>query len=358
MVTIRITRKFDASCVAELKIADRLNIVLGDSATGKTHICSMLEEREGSAFDIVAINSDGENVPVYYCATLSRFEEITLDKSKDYCVVAVDEYVATELLRDNKKSGLLSTTCKYFLVFHRDATVKFNVGVNSVLKVVYDDHIYRFQKALNFNKEYNLDNLKKCDVMIIEDSKSGFKIMKRYFNISNKMKVENTEGNGRITARILEAYNEGHSIIVGLDYDMGANMLYKMQDLAVRGELDNNNVYLINMESIEEVLCNSELILSKCPTMIEPVRDIEKYIDCSFKHRGEYFLELLKHYFVIQNGNNKRSLYTKTSASCFVHECNECTRTSCKFRNNTEKVTMVFSNKYNILHELYCYLNK
>lgn len=361
MVTIRITRKFDSSCVAELNVTDRLSIVLGDSATGKTHICSMMEEREDSAFEVKAVNSDGNDVPVYYCATLARFDEIVSVMKKVNSVIVIDEYVTTQLLRDNLKSGLLNTVSNYFIVFHRDATVKFNVGVNSVFKVDYTDHVYRFQKAINFSVESNIERMKQCDLMLIEDKKSGFIIMKHYFETPNKMKVDTTSGNGKIEDKILSAYNNGHNIIVGLDFDMGANMAYNFRDMVLRGEFGKDSVFLINMECIEEIICNSELIISGCTHMLELVKNMEKYIDCTFRHRGDYFLELLKRYFVVLDPNNPdkepRSLYVKRNGGCFTRNCKDCRQSNCNFRNDeVDKAELTFSNKYKMLYDLYSYL--
>ena len=122
MVTIKISKKFTGQVVANLQISDRITIVAGDSSTGKTHICSMLEEREDSAYRYEAHDHKGNHIDVYYCASLKRFEEVMYDKSKDYSVVVIDEYVVTELNKlDNKESrGYMDLCCKYFILFQRD----------------------------------------------------------------------------------------------------------------------------------------------------------------------------------------------------------------------------------------------
>ena len=153
MITIEIIKKFNEVCIAELKITDRITIVAGDSSTGKTHICSMLEERESSAYKINAFDSKGKKVGVHYCASINRFVEIFKDKSKDYSVVVIDEYVATELSKiDNKEiRGLMDKVSKYFIIFQRDNIIKYHVGVDSVKHVKYVNKQYIFENPLRFN---------------------------------------------------------------------------------------------------------------------------------------------------------------------------------------------------------------
>ena len=38
-----------------------MTIVAGDSSSGKTHICSMLDEKEGSAYNVDAFDSKGSS---------------------------------------------------------------------------------------------------------------------------------------------------------------------------------------------------------------------------------------------------------------------------------------------------------
>jgi len=192
-------------------------------------------------------------------------------------------------------------------------------------------------------------------LILMEDSKSGYQIFKHYFQIDGKMDVKHSEGNGNIPKKLLE-FNKEHDIIVGLDYDKGSWALYYIRTLIDAKQLNKNKIYFIRMESAEEIICNSELILSKCPEMKDYVENIEKHIDCSFQHRGDYFMLLIKMFFKAKNGN---SLYTKSNTRCFREECLDCRASQCKFREDAQpKVKMLFSNKYKILYDLYTYLTK
>ena len=356
MITIEITKKFNDACVAELKITDRMTIVAGDSSTGKTHICNMLEERDGSAYNVSAFDHKGRGVKIHYCASIGRFEEVINDESKDYSVVVIDEYVATELnkIENMKIRGLMDKVKKYFIIFQRDDIIKYHIGVNSVMHVKYIDKKYIFENPLRFNDEYSLGNITKCDLILSEDSKSGYQILKHYFQIDDKMSVRKTGGNGNIHKELLK-FNKEHNIIVGLDYDKGSWELYYIKTLIEANELDKNKIYFIKMESAEEIICNSNLILNKCPDMKDFVENIENHIDCSFQHRGEYFMTLIQKYFKTNNGN---ALYTKNNTGCFRRDCTDCTANQCKFRDNTEKkVRLLFCNKYEIQYKLYEYVH-
>lgn len=97
MVTIRIARKFDNECKAEFKICDRLNIVVGHSGDGKTHICSMLDDQ---GYTAEARDSKGNEVEIIYCSAsnMEKFIEKARDIEKDYSVIVADEYLATNIL--------------------------------------------------------------------------------------------------------------------------------------------------------------------------------------------------------------------------------------------------------------------
>ena len=198
MVTINIIKKFNDKCIAELKITDRMTIVAGDSSSGKTHICSMLDEKEGSAYNVDAFDSKGNKVEVYYCGSVKRLEEIVSDESKDYSVIAIDEYVATEInkLSNKKIRGLMDKVNKYFIIFQRDNIIKYHIGVESVKCVKYVNKKYIFDNAVRFNDEYNLGNITKCGLILLEDSRSGYDIFKTYFKIEGKMDVRHSDGNG------------------------------------------------------------------------------------------------------------------------------------------------------------------
>lgn len=228
-------------------------------------------------------------------------------------------------------------------------------GIDSVKHVKYINKQYVFETPLRFNDEYSLGNITKCDLILMEDSKSGYQIFRHYFQVNGKMDVKNSEGNGNIPKKLLE-FGEDHDIIVGLDYDKGSWALYYIKTLIDSKQLNKNKIYFIRMEAVEEVICNSELILSKCPEMKDFVENIENHIDCSIKHRGDYFMLLLKMFFISKNGS---SLYAKNNTSCFRRECKDCEVSQCKFREDIQpKVKMLFSNKYKILYELYTYLTQ
>lgn len=356
MVRLQIFRKFDDSRVVDITITDRLTIVGGNSSTGKTHICDMLVKHPRNAFYSIVKNKKDNSVNITLCTSVEEFTEVINNKLLDNTLVVIDEYVASKLAKKPKLAGLMSKTEKYFLIFQRDLIARYNVGINSLYKVVYKNRQYSFEKLLPFNDDYKLGNITKCTKIIMEDSNSGFKIMRKYFNIPNKMEVDTSEGNGNMLTELLKSSNIGKSIIIGLDYDKGGSELAKIKEQISNGALLKDNIYLIKMESFEEIICNSDLIISKSPNILDYIENIEKHMDCSFEHRGDYFNQLIKWFFISKDG---KVLYTKHNASCFNRECTECKRDKCKFRNNEiEKIMLLFSRKYNMLLELYKYLNE
>lgn len=351
MITIKIHKRFNNQCVAELNITDRLTLVSGDSSTGKTKICSMLEDREGSAFRVEVYDSKKNKVDLHYCTSLNRFEEVLLDSSKDMSVVVIDEYVATEINKIENKviRGKIAKTCKYTVIFQRDCIVKYNVGVNSVMHVQYQNGMYKFIKPLAFNDNIELGNITKCNVVLMEDSKSGAKILSKY--LPNNM-VKTSRGNGDMPKELEILYSK-ENVLCGLDYDQGGTALYNINNLVKEQSLDRGSLYFINMESFEEVLCNAEFILSKIPILRDYVNNMEKHMDCTFAHRGDYFLNLLKRMLYSSNAT-----YQKNSFSCFTTNCRDCQNKQCKFREETkDKIDVLFSNKYDLLYQFCKYHN-
>lgn len=350
MVNINIYRKLTGKHVANLNITDRINLVVGDSGTGKSHICDMINPRGNAIFKHEAHTHKGVPVRVVYCEYIDTLKTMIQDKEYDMSVIIMDEYLATEVNKPEniKIKNMLDGARRYFVIFQRDNIIKYNVGINSLFKVVRHQGIYRFEKYIHLNEIVNIGNITGCTHIITEDSKSGYIILSRYFQDDTDMVVAGSDGNGDFDKKLIE-YN-GHSIICALDYDKGGWQICNILDKIRAGQIQKNKIKFIRMESFEEIIANSRLISDIKPEILELANNIDKNMNCSYRHRGEYFSALIIKYF----NDGAHCKYTKNNISCFIKECKDCNNVNCKFRNNTEeKCKLTFSGKYGILYQLY-----
>lgn len=312
----------------------------------------MIAPRPNNPYAVKAYDQNKNDVKIIYCSDIDNLESVMKDKEKEFSVVVIDEYLADEInsIENKVTRGKLDTVCMYFVIFQRDNEVRYHLGVNSVYEVVYDNG-YKFIKSLKFNEISNIQSIMDHTPILVEDGKSGYKILRKYFDIPNIMEVIKADGNSKIPLKLTEHTNKKY--ICSLDYDKGSWVLYKIRKSINEGKLSADNISFISMESFEEIICNSKLLQDKNPELKELANNVEKYIDCSFQHRGEYFLTLIKRYFVDKFGDT-HCKYTKKNVRYFIRECKDCKNLDCTFRQDSvEKVTIIFNNKYSIIYELY-----
>lgn len=131
-----------------------------------------------------------------------------------------------------------------------------------------------------------------------------------------------------------------------------------MNEIINRGAIDKSRIVFIPLESFEEVICNSEFILSKFPEMRDEVLNYKYYIDCSYKHTGKYFSHLLHKYVKVKSPiikdskHNVTKFYSKGMKNfeqCFINDCCEFNRDNCKLYFDGDKKKAMLSNKFEFL---------
>lgn len=124
-------------------------------------------------------------------------------------------------------------------------------------------------------------------------------------------------------------------------------------------DIDKNKLIFISMESFEEVICNSEFILSKFPEMRDKVINYQDYIDASYKHAGKYFSDLLFKYVKVKSPlkkdgqRNATKFYEKgmnNFVECFLSDCCSFNIENCKLYLSENKRDKLLNNKFEILN--------
>jgi hypothetical protein len=147
MINIKITRKFDDECIADLTINNKVTIINGNSGTGKTKICRMIYGPESRAYNIIAIDSEDRVYEVCHCPSIDRLSELISNKSNiNNSIIVIDEYVATDLSKPEYRNigKSLSKKSNYLIIFQRDESIKWITSKSIELHVEHKNKCYYF----------------------------------------------------------------------------------------------------------------------------------------------------------------------------------------------------------------------
>lgn len=340
----------------ELTIYNRINFIVGDSGCGKSLFLNNLYNSERGSLqwkvecnkDIVIIDSINDQL----------FIEMLKNSSEKLFIIDEDEM---EYVRRHNLLYSILMSKNYFIIITRENTIYMDTNINAVYKLVDDTplgskvRVSKFKSAFGIEKTTCKDFLNARKI-ISEDSESGAIFYKKVLKQLELVEFDNT-GNGSIKEnieRLLRMNNE--DIIVALDYDFGAMAIQSILDSK---EIDTNRIYLIPMESFEEIICNSEFILSKFPEMRDKVINYKKYINAQFKSTGHYFSTLLFKYVKVKSpvkeksSRNVTKFYEKGMKNfeeCFIDNC--CSYEidkHCKLYYDKDKKVALLSNKFEFL---------
>jgi hypothetical protein len=190
--------------------------------------------------------------------------------------------------------------------------------------------------------------------LVTEDSASGKLFWESAF--SRLELIGEKFGNGEVHNNLLLALKNYGKALIALDYDQG---LIPMLQILRDDTIDKSRIAFIDMESFEEVICNSEFILSKFPSMRDKVINYKEYLDASYKHTGKYFSSLLHQYVKVKSplkndgDRNVTKFYDKgmnNFKECFIDNCCKYNM-QCDLYLSDNKMKNMLSNKYSELQK-------
>lgn len=123
----------------------------------------------------------------------------------------------------------------------------------------------------------------------------------------------------------------------------------------VSSHIDMSRIHFIPLESFEEVICNSEFILSKFPKLREPAINYKKHMNSTYNSTGSYFNSLIFNFIKqkppIDTGKkrNIEQFYSKGMEyfkECFIDDCCSFEMESCKLQFEGNKKLAMLSNKF------------
>lgn len=285
MVTLKLLHEKASIPVYEFELFNRINVILGNSGTGKTYLAN--------GIDLAIQNRDPWslecNKEVY---VVNRITDLDNLFNKNECLVVIDEDV-TEDLRHTNKLKQIAESKNYYLILDRQSILKFDINVNALYQLTEKKDIkepikiYKLETYFDMRMDFDNNSYSKIKNFVTEDTESGALFWRELLNNLNFVDISTKQGNGAVVDKIKYTLNNfDGNILVALDYDQGANAMWRIM---YDEDIDKSKIRFIPLESFEEVICNSEFILSKFPELRDKVINYKNYIDASYKHSGKYF---------------------------------------------------------------------
>lgn len=344
--------------VYEFNICYKITIVSGDSGTGKSYFVDRLLDATQEKNRAWTYKCDTKVIVI---DSIEALKSVLKDNTNT--VIVIDEDIVTSML----SSGLMGKVLKsknYFLIFDRDLESSIETNVDALLKVEPTDEVYgsvqrrRVLSYLGCGTNRNMDKANKMTHFVTEDEISGLTFWKE---VLSKLDVVDTGkyGSGQVLNNIKytqEKYEDAY-VLVALDYDFGSSILKQiLEDKSI----DKKRLSFIPLESFEEVICNSEFILSKFPDIRDIVINYRNYLDCSYKSTGKYFSTVLSSYVKVKSpvksdgDSNIYKFYEKNMKNfteCFIKDCCDFNLNECKLYYDGDKKKAMLSNKFEFLRQ-------
>lgn len=342
--------------IYNINLIDKLNFIIGLSGSGKTYLVNNTKVALNVKHSLWSVKCD---VPVEVLEENDKIEDILrkIKETQNHLFIC-DEGVAISIREDNLIRAF-GDSKNYFLICDRTSTIRFDINVNSIFEFKYRK--YGSNKVFDIVKSIPLENttktstvIKDITFLVTEDSTSGLKFWSTVFSklIIPKFK---RHGNGEVVKQIkylLKKY-EGNILVI-LDYDRGAIMMRK---LLINKRIDKSRLYFMPLESFEEVICNSEFILSKFPELKIYVDNYKDYICPLYKSTGKYFSSLLFRVVKVKSPLKKHGEkdYTKfykkgmkNFKECFIDDCCAYNTPDCKLYYEGDKKKAMLANKFEV----------
>lgn len=363
MISLKVSKSYIDVPIYTIDLYCRINIVMGDSGSGKTYFFNSLNNA------IEGINPwEYEcNTEVLAISTISSFKDTV--KNKTNALIVIDE-TTVQNIRKQGLMNLIIESKNYFILLDRQTTVKCETNIKALFEInstnIEGERIFTFNNIIKTEdrseSSFN-DNIK---YIVTEDTKSGMTFWSTLLTKLELVKYGEVDklgndvgGNGVVVDIIKHKIKDKNAyILLVLDYDQGATTLYKILS---DPDIDKSKIILVNMESFEEVICNSEFILSKFPEMREYVINYKKHIDATYKHTGAYFSSLLFKFVKVKSPlkelgtRNCMKFYDKGMKNfkeCFLDNCcaYNCGE-DCKLFITDNKKDNLLCNKFKSLNQ-------
>ena len=263
----------------EFEITRNITIFQGDSSTGKSTLISMIDDYNNSTSSGVSIETSNQ----VKCYTLQNNSWETNIKKYKNSIIFIDE--GASFLSEDSFAKKVKNSTNYFVIITRQPLYNLPYSINEI----YSLNKKPRKKYNQIKRVYNevfatsiITELNQFDSVIVEDSKSGYKFFKNYFNSLN-IKCISANGKSNLYTSIIDNISNNSKILVIGD---GAAIGCEINKLNTLNKYSNSNITFIFLESFEWILLKS--LFNKSTTK-KILLDPYDYIDSSKCFSWEVF---------------------------------------------------------------------
>lgn len=246
-----------------LEIQDRITIIRGDSATGKTTMVKIISQQ------LRGINNGFEINTSFYLKEV-LVDNIALPDLNYNNLYILDEGT---LEASNQFANFVNKSRSHFIIISRDRLPNVLYSFESIYEFYNDNGITKLKRKYEELNDQHINKLK-LNKLITEDSNSGYQFYNKFRNIN----VITSKSNSKISKMIKDMDN----IIVVFDSIAIGPYIENIYSIS-----RNKNIYFLYPESFEWLLLESEIFRQKD---IEDSRDYMIYVYITDK---EYYNKLL-----------------------------------------------------------------
>lgn len=295
-----------------LEIQDRITIIRGDSATGKTTMAKIISQQLRGINNGFTINTDFNLKEV----VIDNIEYPDLDHNNLYLL---DE---GSLETSNEFANFVNKSRSHFIIISRDRMPNIIYSFESIYEFYNDNGVTKLKRRYReLNDRYI--NKSKLNKLITEDSNSGYQFYNKFKNIN----VISSKSNSKLSKMI--EYED--DIIVVFDSIAIGPYIENIYSIS-----RNKNIYFLFPKSFEWLLLNSGIFRNS------DIEDSKNYIGAIYITDEEYYTRLLIE--VSSRFNNGYIKYKKHKLSDWYLEDD-------RFNKVIDKLNELFKLDLNIVND-------
>lgn len=274
-----------------------ITIVRGKSGTGKTTLYEMIADHTRLK------NASGVNISCKKdCVALVDMDWKNQLNGITDSIVFIDE--GAEYIKTSEFAKAVKNSNNYYVIFSRESLHDLPYSVEEIYEIKPSGKYHKFVKMFKSNKQhiYSFNNSHKkfnFDLLLTEDSKSGYQFYKNYFSNKN-IECESSNSNSDIFKWLRE--HPGKKILVVAD---GAAFGSEIDRVLKLQSSTEEHFRLCLPESFEWLILKSGLI--KTQDIISVLETPSEYIESKDYFSWENFFED----YLIQNTVNTPFQYAK-----------------------------------------------
>lgn len=259
-------------------IKRNITILCGDSATGKTTLIDMIESFQNNGLDSGVILSTTDNIKCVVLSGMNWKRELKLYNNS---IVFIDE--GNKFINTKEFAEEIKKTTNYYVIATRNNLPNIPYSINEIYNIKNapkKSKINKYQKfTSSFSNVYINERFSKPDIVIVEDSKSGYEFFKGVFK-ENNILCNTSNGKTNIYQKVLETNKE--NILIIADGSAFGSEIKKVLTLKY---IKNIELYL--PESFEWLILKSKLFNDTLTNKI--LTNPEEYINSKKYFSWEQF---------------------------------------------------------------------